>query len=103
MCEPYVTPTILERTFEDAELAAEIEARYFAEGPGRRLKFRSQYTTEASLSAIRPRAGLPKEMAEEVDAIREGLLALRQNVVLLRDLEDPNRFYPVSLCAVIPV
>ena len=26
---------------------------------------------------------------------RKGLLALRQNVVLLRDPEDPDKFYPV--------
>jgi hypothetical protein len=34
----------------------------------------------------------PPEGAEDV---RKGLLALRQNVVLLRDAEDPNAFYPV--------
>ena len=28
--------------------------------------------------------------------MRRGLLSLRQNVVLLRDPEDPNAFYPVS-------
>lgn len=28
--------------------------------------------------------------------VRRGLLALRQNVVLLRDPEDPNAFYPVG-------
>lgn len=33
---------------------------------------------------------------QEVEAVRRGLLALRQNVVLLRDPDDPNAFYPVG-------
>jgi hypothetical protein len=35
----------------------------------------------------------------EADAVRRGLLMLRQNVVLLRDAQDPNAFYPVSMPA----
>ena len=37
--------------------------------------------------------------SEEAEGVRRGLLALRQNVVLLRDPADPNNFYPVSLPA----
>ena len=94
LCEPYVTNALLERTFGEGELAAEVAARYFVDGPGRRLKFRSQFSTEAAIWALQPRPGLPKELADEVNATRKGLMALRQNVVLLRDVEDPERFYP---------
>ena len=94
MCEPYVTNALLERTFGEGELAAEVAARYFVDGPGRRLKFKKQYSTEAALWALQPRPGLPKELADEVHATRKGLLALRQNVLLLPDPEDPERFYP---------
>lgn len=99
LCEPFVTQSLLEKTFLDEELVAEVAARYFVEGPGRRLKFRQQYASEEALWALRPRPGLPKELANEVEATRKGLLMLRQNVVLLKDLEDPSRFYPVSLLA----
>jgi hypothetical protein len=31
---------------------------------------------------------------DEVAAVRKGLLALRQNVLLLQDDSDPDKFYP---------
>lgn len=96
LCEPYVTQALLEREFGEDGLAAEVAARYFSEGHARRYRFRAQYASEAALAALRPRPGLPPELAEEVDRTRRGLLALRQNVVLLRDPEDPEKFYPVS-------
>jgi hypothetical protein len=37
--------------------------------------------------------------SDEAEGVRRGLLAMRQNVVLLRDPEDSNSFYPVSLPA----
>ena len=55
--------------------------------------------SESQIATIQPRAGLSDELIEEVNGTREGLMALRQNVVLLRDAEDPERFYPVSLVA----
>lgn len=51
--------------------------------------------SEAALASIKPRSGLPAELAAEVDQMREGLLKLRQNVLLLRDEEDKDRCYPV--------
>lgn len=51
---------------------------------------------EAALAAIRPRSGLPEDLAAEVASTRDGLLKLRQNCVLLRDEEDKDRFYPVG-------
>ena len=51
--------------------------------------------SEAALAGIKPRSGLPPDLAAEVDLTREGLLKLRQNVVLLRDEEDKDKLYPV--------
>ena len=96
LCEPYVTQSLLERTFGEGELATEVAARYFMDSPGRRFRFRGQFASEAALSALRPRPGLPQELADEVELTRKGLMTLRQNVLLLRDPEDPERFYPVS-------
>lgn len=36
----------------------------------------------------------PQWLLDEVAATRSGLLALRQNVVLLKDPEDKDKFYP---------
>ena len=71
-------------------------ARYLQEQANGRYRFRSRYATEAALAALPARRVLPFDLpAEEAEAVRRGLLALRQNVVLLRDPEDPNAFYPV--------
>lgn len=96
LCDPYVTPTVLERTFGDKETATEIEARYFVEGPNYRLSFRKQYASEAALFAIRPRHGVSQEIADEINSTREKLLKLLQNVLLVKDPEHPDRFVPVS-------
>jgi 4-alpha-glucanotransferase len=96
LCNPYVTHSLLEKTFGEGEPAADVAARYFVDGPGRRYRFRSQYASEAALWNLRPRPGLLPEVAEEAQRIWKGLLALRQNVVLLRDAGDGDLFYPVS-------
>ena len=46
--------------------------------------------------ALEARPGSPEPLVEEFTRIREGLLELRHNVVLLRCNEDPDAFYPVS-------
>jgi hypothetical protein len=53
------------------------------------------YCSESFIAAIKARAGLPAELVKEVNDTRAALLSLRQNVVLLRDPDDPSRFYPV--------
>ena len=54
------------------------------------------HRSEEAIAAIAPRPGLPAELVTEVDQIRVGLLTLRQNVVLLRDGDDSNAYYPAS-------
>ena len=51
--------------------------------------------SEAGLATIAARPGLPTELESQVNEVRKGLLELRQNVVLLRDPDDPEVFYPV--------
>lgn len=97
LCEPYVTQALLEKTFGEGELCAEIATRYFVDGPGRRYKFRPQCSSEMALWMLQPRPGLPLDFADELETTRKGLMSLMQNVVLLRDQEDPEKFYPVSL------
>ena len=40
------------------------------------------------------REGSPQWLVDETDRIRRGLMTLRQNVVLVRDPEDKDAFYP---------
>lgn len=96
LCDPYITWPILESLF-GVELAGEVTCKYLVEVGNHRYRLRPQYSSEAALAAIKPRTGLPPDLVAEVEFIRDGLLKLRQNVVLLRDEEDPNRFYPVSV------
>ena len=65
--ESFTLQALLEREFGEEGLAAEVAARYFSEGPGRRYKFRPQYASEAALCALRARPGLPDELAAEVN------------------------------------
>jgi len=52
--------------------------------------------SEAALATTPLRLGLGSDLLpEEAETVRRGLLTLRQNVVLLKDPEDPNAYYPV--------
>jgi hypothetical protein len=47
-----------------------------------------------AISSISVRPDSPQWLLEEVAATRKGLMELCQNVVLLRDPDDPERLYP---------
>ncbi len=53
--------------------------------------------SEIDIVAIEPRPDAPEWMVEETHLKRQGLLTLRRNVVLLRDEEDSDKFYPVCV------
>ncbi|PSC73748.1 4-alpha-glucanotransferase DPE2 [Micractinium conductrix] len=94
LCEPYITDEVLRETL-GAELAVEVAARFLQEQAGGRYRFRKQYASEAALQAA-PLGRLFSDLRgeKEQEVVRRGLLSLRQNVVLLRDPEDPTAFYP---------
>jgi 4-alpha-glucanotransferase len=47
-----------------------------------------------AIASISVRPNSPQWLVDEVAATKSGLLALRQNVVLLRDPDRPDRLYP---------
>jgi hypothetical protein len=51
--------------------------------------------SEAAISAIEARPNSPEWLQEEVSRTRKGLMRLRQNVVLLRNGDEPDSFFPV--------
>ena len=93
LCEPYVTHKLLRDVF--GNMAEEVASLYFVDGHPPRLRFREPFTREADIAAIAPRPDAPPWMVEETQLKRQGLLMLRRNVVLLRDPEDQDKFYPV--------
>ena len=46
--------------------------------------------------AIAPRPESPQWLVEEISRTRAGLMRLRQNIVLLRNTDDSESFYPVG-------
>ncbi|GBF89315.1 4-alpha-glucanotransferase [Raphidocelis subcapitata] len=95
LTQPYIRQPHLSKLF-GPELAAEVAARYMVEDPAApgSFHFRPQYESERAISEIAAREGSPDWLVAEVEATRRGLLALRQNVCLLRDEEDADAFYP---------
>eukprot|EP00878_Enallax_costatus_P005731 GHUV01006009.1.p1 GENE.GHUV01006009.1~~GHUV01006009.1.p1 ORF type:complete len:779 (+),score=167.27 GHUV01006009.1:209-2338(+) len=94
LTEPYVTKALLKKLF-GPELALEVSARYFIEGEGPGgYRFRPEYYSEKVLWELKERPGSPDWLVEEIAKTRKGLLTLRQNLILVRDPEDPQRLYP---------
>lgn len=92
LTEPYIRMHLLDELF--AESAHEVAAKYLVEAAPGCYRFRPQYSSEKLISEIKVRDDSPAWLKAETAAIRKGLIRLRQNVVMLRDPEDPNRFYP---------
>ena len=53
--------------------------------------------SEVAIKAIAPRPDSPEWLVEEIARTRAGLMRLRQNVVLLRNPDDGESFYPVRI------
>ena len=70
--------------------------RYLEEYQTKRFRLKPAFASEQQIVAVEARPGSPEPLVEEFARIREGLLELRHNVVLLRCNEDPDAFYPVS-------
>ncbi|GFR48695.1 hypothetical protein Agub_g10651, partial [Astrephomene gubernaculifera] len=98
---PYITDALVRQIFgpDRAEAVAAsylLEMSELGEGGkgGKRYKFRPAYSSESSIASIPLRPDSPPWLVAEVEATRAGLLALRQNVVLIADPEDPEAFHP---------
>ena len=53
--------------------------------------------SEAAIKAIEPRPDSPQWLVEEISRTRAGLMRLRQNVLMLRNVDDTESFYPVRI------
>ena len=59
---------------------------------------RQPFPSEVAIAAIEARPNSPQWLQEEVAKTKKGLMRLRQNVVLLRNSDEPDSFFPVKLC-----
>ncbi|CAK9278762.1 unnamed protein product [Sphagnum jensenii] len=92
---PYVRCHILQQKFGDRW--QEIASKYFYEYEHLcyQASFKEEYNTEKKiLAAIKPSEGSPDWVVRESEEIKAGLFDLLHEVVLMRDTEDPTKFYP---------
>lgn len=94
LAQPLITQALLRDAFGSAARAEEVAARYMLEDGHGHYRLRPAFASEAAISAIQPRDGSPTWLVEEVAATRKGLMALRQDVCLIPDPEDPDMFHP---------
>jgi hypothetical protein len=104
LCEPWVTSERLRALFGDRD--GEAAGRFFEETGAETkpdgtvsttYRFRKEYNTERGLlssEALRVRDGSPDWLVKETEELRRGLMTLLQNVILLRDPDDADAFYP---------
>ena len=71
--------------------------RYLEEYQTKRFRLKPAFASEQQIVALEARPGSPDSLVEEFTRLREGLLELRHNVVLLRCSELPDAFWPISL------
>uniref|UniRef100_A0A7S3QVA9 4-alpha-glucanotransferase n=2 Tax=Dunaliella tertiolecta TaxID=3047 RepID=A0A7S3QVA9_DUNTE len=93
LTQPYVRTHILQEVFGPT-MWQEVAAKYFLEQGDGVYHFRPQFTTEQSIADIEIRPNSPQWLVEEIEHTKAGLIHCMQNVCLLVDDEDPNRFYP---------
>jgi len=91
LTEPYIKSHLVER-FVGSDLAGEVFQKYLVEVSPFTWQLKPEYSTEKAVAAALP-VDKP-ETAEKNGRIKAGLFKLIQNVILLKDDEDPNSFYP---------
>ena len=59
--------------------------------------------SEQKVRAIQAREGSPSWLVEELERTKQALMQLQHNVLLLRDMSNPDAFTPVSPPACRPL
>eukprot|EP00898_Chlorokybus_atmophyticus_P004883 jgi/Chlat1/5396/Chrsp35S05221 len=90
---PYIRWQHIQDTF--GPRAHDVTLKYLEEFAPQRFRLKEEYSTEKKIvEATKVDESAPEFLRLELQVIRKGLMALRQNVALLRDPEDPHLFYP---------
>ena len=76
-----------------AHAAPQVATRYFKEEPAGtgRLVFKEAYSSESAILELvqAPSDNVSPQVEEQFETIRDGLMQLRRNVILLQDDTDP--------------
>ncbi|KAL3688287.1 hypothetical protein R1sor_014596 [Riccia sorocarpa] len=93
LTEPYVRCHLLKEKFGGKWI--EIANKYFDETQHLCYKFKEEYNTEKKIAAaLKVGEDAPEQLVKEANETRKRLLELFQEVVLLKDEENPRMFYP---------
>eukprot|EP00850_Spirogloea_muscicola_P021448 SM000249S08259 [mRNA] locus=s249:4308:11977:- [translate_table: standard] len=93
LSEPYIRCHILQDTF--GTKWTELASKYFEETMHLCYKFKPAYDTERKIDwALKPREGSPEWLVQENEHVKKALFGLLKDIVLIRDLDDPLKFYP---------
>lgn len=92
MSRPYIRQEILEEKF--GSFWTVIAANFLNEYQKQCYEFKEDCNTEKKIIAKIKTSPEKSLWLEKEDSIRRGLFDLLQNVVLIRDPEDPTKFYP---------
>ncbi|CAG9464665.1 unnamed protein product [Pedinophyceae sp. YPF-701] len=98
LLDPYITDEILDDVMDgDAALVAEAKAKYL-DGPDpktHRYRLRPNFSSEKAICTVTDGLeGAPPALVDRQMALMNGLLQLRQNVVLVRDTRHRERLHP---------
>lgn len=92
LTKPYIRQHLLERFLGEY---VNVIPTYFNERGTGIYELKGEYSTEKQIAAALPLTG---ENAQKNFVIKSALWACVQNVVLLQDSEDANKFYPRIEC-----
>eukprot|EP00897_Mesotaenium_endlicherianum_P007076 jgi/Mesen1/6397/ME000329S05559 len=94
LCHPYVRAHLLEQTFR--KRWEEVALKYFDEYHHLCYKFKEEFNTEKKILADLAKGGenSPDWLKEETLALQKGLFDIMSDVCLIRDTQDPRKFYP---------
>ncbi|OEL17021.1 4-alpha-glucanotransferase DPE2 [Dichanthelium oligosanthes] len=92
MSQPYIRQDILEEKF--GSFWTVIAANFLNEYQKQCYEFKDDCNTEKKIIAKIKTSPEKSLWIEKEDSIRRGLFDLLQNIVLIRDPEDPTKFYP---------
>eukprot|EP01119_Soliformovum_irregulare_P014865 TRINITY_DN4103_c0_g1_i1.p1 TRINITY_DN4103_c0_g1~~TRINITY_DN4103_c0_g1_i1.p1 ORF type:complete len:918 (-),score=196.07 TRINITY_DN4103_c0_g1_i1:89-2587(-) len=92
LVEPYIRTHQLWNLFGQDQVAAICE-RYLVDQGDNRWKFKPEYNSEKAIERALPPSKDKQEDSNNA-RLRKNLFRLLQNVILLRDSEDENKYYP---------
>jgi len=92
LSQPYIVDNILQDKF--GSIWMDLASTYFNKNQYQRYEFKEEYATEKKiLSKLKENEETPEGLMK-AEKLKKGLFDLLHEIVLIRDPEDPGKFYP---------